>query len=30
VASFGVNDIEVIAVDTAENKSVPGTITLNL
>lgn len=26
---FGVNDIEVIAVDTADNESVPGTITLN-
>lgn len=27
---FGVNDIEVIAVDTADNESVPGTITVNL
>ena len=26
---FGVNDIEVIAVDTADNESVPGTITVN-
>lgn len=27
---FGVNDIAVIAVDTADNESAPGTITLNL
>jgi chitinase len=27
---FGVNDIEVIAVDTADNESVPGAITVNL
>jgi hypothetical protein len=27
---FGVNDIAVIAVDTADNESVPGTITLDL
>ena len=27
---YGVNDIEVIAVDTADNESVPGTITVNL
>ena len=27
---FGVNDIEVIAVDTADNESVPGTTTGNL
>ena len=26
---FGVNDIEVVAVDTADNESVPGTITAN-
>ena len=26
---FGVNDIEVIAVDTADNESVPGTLTLD-
>jgi chitinase len=29
-ADFGVNDIAVIAVDTADNESVPGTITLDL
>ncbi|HEX6904232.1 MAG TPA: fibronectin type III domain-containing protein [Thermoanaerobaculia bacterium] len=27
---FGVNDIEVIAVDTADNESIPGTATLDL
>lgn len=27
---FGVNDIEVIAVDTADNESLPGTITLDV
>ena len=27
---FGDNDIEVVAVDTADNESVPGTITANL
>lgn len=26
---FGVNDIEVVAVDTADNESVPGTITVD-
>ncbi len=29
-SEFGVNDIEVIAVDTADNESVPGMITVNL
>ena len=27
---FGVNNISVIAVDTADNESAPGTTTLNL
>ena len=29
-ADFGVSDVDVIAVDTADNESFPGTITVNL
>jgi chitinase len=29
-AEFGVSDIDVVAVDTADNESVPGTITVHL
>ena len=29
-ADFGVSDVEIIAVDTADNESVPGTVTVDL